>query len=220
MDQTRSKNNLTNWQAIVNFSLLVNIFKQLETLYHQEVVFPKFNEMLRCFEECSLENLKVVILGQDPYHTNGMADGLAFSTKSEKLPPSLKNIFKELENDLKIKKINGDLTNWAHQGVLLLNTCLTVSEGKAFSHHYLNYEPFITEVIKKINTLKQPIVFCLWGKAAQRYTQYLTNNQHLVLMSAHPSPLSCHHGFFGSKPFSKINQYLINNNTHPIKWGE
>jgi uracil-DNA glycosylase len=163
----------------------------------------------------------VVILGQDPYHGPRQAHGLSFSVQNTiPLPPSLKNIYKELENDLKIEldKTNGNLEFWAEQGVFLLNTTLTVEENKPLSHSKIGWDIFTNQVIKKLNELKSNLVFILWGKFAQSKTDYIDDDKHLVICSPHPSPLSAHRGFFGSKPFSKTNQYLTSKNINKINW--
>ena len=166
-----------------------------------------------------LEDVKVVILGQDPYHEPNQAHGLAFSVLCKKLPPSLVNIYKEMETDLNIK-IHQDcyLDYLAKQGVLLLNTVLTVRKGMAFSHKDFGWQTFTDNVIKLLNSLDQPIVFILWGLPASKKKKLLTNKNHLIIESAHPSPLSSYRGFFGSKPFSKANNYLKSNNCCEIKW--
>ena len=159
----------------------------------------------------------VVIIGQDPYHGLGEAHGLSFSVKENvKMPPSLQNIFKELYNDLGIKRTKSDLTDWAKEGVLLLNSIMTVEKDKPLSHKNKGWEIFTNSVIKAINDDNNPKVFVLWGKEAQKLKEMITNDKHLIIESNHPSPLSASRGFFGSKPFSKINNFLISNNLEPI----
>ena len=169
---------------------------------------------------CDYEDVKVVILGQDPYHELHQANGLAFSVyPGVKIPPSLVNIYKELKDDVNTFIPNhGDLTKWAKQGVLLLNNVLTVEEGKANSHAGIGWEIFTLNIVKALNRREKPMVFILWGNNARSKKQYIDTSRHLVLESAHPSPLSAHRGFFGSKPFSKANDFLIKNNMTPIDW--
>ena len=161
-----------------------------------------------------------MILGQDPYHGVGEANGLSFSVnKNIKLPPSLKNIYKELLNDLGIDNgNNGDLTPWANQGVLLLNSILTVEKDKPASHKNLGWEIFTDAIIKKLNQKKEPIVFILWGNFAKSKISLITNPNHYIISSSHPSPFSCNYGFFGSRPFSKTNEFLKKNNQKEINW--
>ena len=159
-------------------------------------------------------------MGQDPYHEEGEAHGLSFSVqKGIKIPPSLQNIYKELDNDLGIKpKQDGDLTNWAKEGVLLLNAVLTVEKGHAGSHQNLGWEPLTDYIIKVLNVKEEPIVFILWGNFAKEKKKFITNPKHLIITSPHPSPFSAYSGFFGSKPFSKTNEFLIKNKEKPINW--
>ena len=161
-----------------------------------------------------------MILGQDPYHEPNQAMGMSFSVpKDEKIPPSLVNIFKEIESDLNIKcEQNGDLSRWAKQGVLLLNSVLTVRRGQANSHKNIGWEIFTDRIISLVNEKEDPVVFLLWGNNAIKKKNLITNKKHLILTSAHPSPLSASRGFFGSKPFSKINNFLISVNKKPIDW--
>lgn len=199
-------------------------FKALELFLKEasfkNTIYPPENERYQAFKLTPVNQIKVVILGQDPYHGPNQAHGLSFSVLGDKLPPSLKNIYKELENDLNIKmSLSGDLTSWAKQGVLLLNTILTVEASKPLSHKNKGWEIFTTQMIEHINQLEQPIVFVLWGNHARSYKKYLNNPKHMVIESAHPSPLSAYHGFFGSAPFSKINQFLKDNLVNPIDWG-
>jgi len=167
-----------------------------------------------------LDQVKVVILGQDPYPTPGHAHGLCFSVMPEvkPIPKSLVNIYKELEDDLGIVNSNGNLQSWAEQGVLLLNSVLTVEAGKANSHQGQGWEQFTDRIIEVLNEQTSPLVFVLWGAYAQKKGRIVTNPQHLILRSSHPSPLSSYRGFFGSKPFSKINNFLIENGKTPINW--
>ena len=166
------------------------------------------------------DDVKVVILGQDPYHEKGQAHGLAFSVlDGVAFPPSLQNIFIELQNDLGIKiPKNGNLIPWAKQGVLLLNTVLTVREHYANSHKGKGWENLTTEIIKKLNERKKPVIFVLWGRDAKAKKEFITNPIHYILEASHPSPLSCNYGFFGCKHFSKINRILISSSEKPIDW--
>ncbi|MDD8048879.1 MAG: uracil-DNA glycosylase [Thomasclavelia sp.] len=191
----------------------------VENEYNSKVIYPPKNEIFRALNLCSFEDVKVVILGQDPYHEKGQANGLAFSvTKNTKIPPSLVNIYKELHDDLGIKiPNNGDLTPWAKQGVLLLNNVLTVEEGKANSHKGKGWEEFTLNIVKALNEREKPLVFILWGANAIAKKQYISS-RHLVLTSVHPSPLSAYRGFFGSKPFSKTNEFLKKNGIKEIDW--
>ena len=161
-------------------------------------------------------------MGQDPYHGKGEAHGLSFSVqKGVRVPPSLQNIYKELNDDLKIPpKDNGDLTEWAKQGVLLLNAVLTVEKDKAASHRNLGWEPMTDYIIKLLNLKNKPVVFILWGNFAKEKAKLITNHQHYIIMSPHPSPFSAYSGFFGSKPFSKTNEFLIKNGLVPIDWSK
>lgn len=196
-----------------------NLHTFVEQEYLSKTIFPPKENIFRALELCDFDDVKVVILGQDPYHELHQANGLAFSvTKDVKIPPSLVNIYKELNDDLGIKIPNhGDLTSWAKQGVLLLNNVLTVEEGKANSHAKKGWETFTLNIVKALNEREKPLVFILWGKNAIEKQKYISNH-HLVLTSPHPSPLSSYRGFFGSKPFSKANQFLKDNGIEPIDW--
>ena len=212
-----------DWKDILNDYINKSEFKVLcdtiESLYDDYVIYPPKNNVFRALNTTPYNKVKVVILGQDPYFNENEADGLAFScSKKDKLPPSLKNIFKELENDLGIVKKDGDLLPWANEGVLLLNTVLTVEAGKAGSHRNIGWEKFTNEIIKKVNEKEQPIVFILWGSDAIKKEKMITNSKHLVIKSPHPSPLSSYRGFFGSKPFSKVNNFFEGNKLPSIKW--
>ena len=183
-------------------------------------IYPPGRQIFRAFELTSFHDVRVVILGQDPYHGRDQAHGLSFSVDyASKLPPSLQNIFKELHSDLGIKTPDhGNLQDWAKQGVLLLNTCLTVEEGKAGSHQGIGWEQFTDEVLKRINDYKNHIVFIFWGRKAQEKGQFIDRSKHLIIESAHPSPFSANNGFFGSKPFSRTNSYLKMHNLPEINW--
>lgn len=188
--------------------------------YKNKTIYPKQNEVFNAFRYTDYQDIKVVILGQDPYHGINQAEGLSFSVKDEVLkPPSLKNIFKELESDLGIPfPEHNSLKPWAKQGVLLLNAVLTVEEHKPTSHKDQGWEIFTDAVIKKLNERDKPIVFILWGAYARSKKNYITNPIHLVIESAHPSPFSARNGFFGSKPFSKTNDFLKKNGIKEIDW--
>ena len=188
--------------------------------YERETIFPKKEDIFNAFHYTPYEETKVVILGQDPYHGPNQAHGFSFSVKPNvAIPPSLRNIFKELNADLDIPIPNhGFLVNWANQGVLLLNTVLTVRAHQANSHRGKGWEMFTDEVIKVLNERKQPIVFILWGKNAQVKKAMIDSRKHFILEAPHPSPLSAHRGFFGSKPFSKTNQFLQSIGKEPINW--
>ncbi len=196
------------------------LIKKVKDAYQTKTIFPKETEVFNAFRYTPYEKVKVVILGQDPYHGVGQAQGLSFSVRDTVTrPPSLQNIFKELQNDLgyAIPKSNS-LIPWAEEGVLLLNSVLTVEKDKAASHKDFGWEQFTDEVISLLNEKKTPIVFILWGSFARSKKQLITNPIHKVIESAHPSPLSAYHGFFGSRPFSKTNAFLEENGITPIHW--
>jgi uracil-DNA glycosylase len=188
--------------------------------YNEQTVFPKGKEIFNAFEHCHLSKLKVVILGQDPYHGPGQAHGLSFSVREGvPFPPSLLNIFKEINRDLGFSMpANGDLCRWADQGVLLLNATLTVRAHHAGSHQKRGWEEFTDAVIRKIATEKSNIVFMLWGAYAQKKAAFIDENRHLKLYAPHPSPLSAHRGFLGCGHFSKANDYLRESGLEEIKW--
>lgn len=188
--------------------------------YDTKTIYPPKEYLFNALKLTSYKDTKVVIVGQDPYHGEYQAHGLSFSVqKGVKLPPSLQNIFKELNSDLGIKpSLDGDLTNWAKQGVLLLNAVLTVEKDKAASHRNLGWELFTDYIIKTLNKKDEPVVFILWGNFAKEKAKLITNPKHYVIMSPHPSPFSAYTGFFGSKPFSKTNEFLLKNNLKPIDW--
>jgi len=186
----------------------------------RKAIYPKGDDYFAAFNLTPFEQVKVVIIGQDPYHGPGQAHGLCFSVQEGvDLPPSLVNIFKELESDVGVKRPkNGMLGKWAQQGVLLLNAVLTVENGKAASHQGKGWEQFTDEVIRRLNDEKENLVFILWGAYAQKKAAFVDRKKHLVIESPHPSPLSSHRGFFGSKPFSKTNEYLKSKGIAPIDW--
>lgn len=190
--------------------------------YDTKTIFPPKNYIFNALKLTSYENTKVVIVGQDPYHGEGEAHGLSFSVQQGvKVPPSLQNIYKELYSDLNIKpKDNGDLTNWAKQGVLLLNAVLTVEKDKAASHRNMGWELLTDYIIKTLNMKDTPVVFILWGNFAKEKAKFITNPHHYIITSPHPSPFSAYSGFFGSKPFSKTNDFLLKNGLVPIDWSK
>ncbi len=188
--------------------------------YQNKNIYPPLDKIFTAFSLTPPEKIKAVIVGQDPYHQPNQAHGLAFSVgKDVKIPPSLRNIFKELNSDLGIPMPkNGNLSLWAEQGVFLINSVLTVEEGKPESHCRKGWETFTDAAISYINNLPQPVVYILWGKNAQAKERLINNKNHLVLKAPHPSPLSATRGFFGSNPFSTANNFLINNGAVPIDW--
>lgn len=196
------------------------LYQFVKNEYSSYVVFPSADDIFNAFHFTPLNEVKVVILGQDPYHNEGQAHGLCFSVKPEvDIPPSLVNIYKELESDLGCYiPNNGYLEKWAKQGVLLLNTVLTVRVHQANSHQGIGWEKFTDAVIQAVNAQDRPIVFLLWGKPAQMKRAMLNNPKHLILQAPHPSPLSSYRGFFGCKHFSKTNEFLIQNGIKPIDW--
>ena len=197
-----------------------NLLQFIKEEYKKKTIYPKQNEVFNAFRYTDFDNLKVVILGQDPYHGPNQAEGLSFSVSNEVLkPPSLQNIFKELESDLGIPfpKANS-LKPWAKQGVLLLNAVLTVEEHKPTSHKDKGWEQFTDDIIKIINQREEPVVFILWGSYARNKKKLITNPIHYVIESAHPSPFSARNGFFGSRPFSKTNKFLKEHDIKEIDW--
>jgi len=197
-----------------------NLYQFLISEYTKSTIYPSWNNIFLALNLCSLHKVKVVIIGQDPYHNPNQATGLAFSVPSNsKIPPSLNNIFKEIKSDLGINpNQNGDLARWARQGVLLLNTTLTVRENQPASHQNQGWEILTDSIIKLISEKKSHIVFILWGKQAQTKKNLITSKRHLILESNHPSPLSAYRGFFGNKHFSHTNTYLIQHKVKPIDW--
>ena len=213
-----------SWDEILKDEYQKDYFKNIAMFinkeYREKTIFPPKSNILRAFKLTDYDNVKVVILGQDPYHGINEANGLAFSvSKGVRLPPSLQNIYKELYNDLGITiSTNGDLEKWAREGVLLLNSVFTVEKDKPASHKNIGWEQFSDEVIKKVNEKNTPVVFILWGNFAKSKAKYITNPIHLVITSPHPSPFSAYSGFFGSKPFSRTNEFLRKNNIKEIDW--
>ena len=201
----------SKWKKLLkeemNKEYFLKAMKELDFLYKKESVMPSFEDLFRAFN-LDIDDIKVVILGQDPYPTYAVADGLAFSTRSKKTPASLRNIFNELEDDLGIKKTSNNLEGWMEQGIFLLNTNLATLEKRPLSLEYLNLSEFTDAVIKLISDRCQNIVFVLWGNKAIAKEKLIDKHKHLIIKAPHPSPLSARRGFFGSKPFSKINAYL------------
>lgn len=196
------------------------LYKYVKSEYSNTIVYPKADDIFNAFHFTPLHEVKVVIIGQDPYHNEGQAHGLCFSVQPDvEIPPSLVNIYKELHDDLGCYiPNNGYLEKWARQGVLLLNAILTVRAHQALSHQGIGWEVFTDAVIRAVNEQDRPIVFILWGKPAQMKKNMLTNQKHLILEAPHPSPLSAFRGFFGSKPFSKTNEFLGTKGIEPIDW--
>ena len=213
-----------HWDEVLQEEYKSEYFKELVQFinkeYKERVIFPPKSRILRALSLTDYQDVKVVILGQDPYHGVGEANGLAFAVSNGvKLPPSLQNIYKELYSDLGIPISSvGNLECWAREGVLLLNAVLTVEKDKAASHKNIGWEKFTDAIIKKINEKDSPVVFILWGNFAKSKKEFITNSKHLVIESSHPSPFSVHYGFFGSKPFSKTNQFLKENGMKEIDW--
>lgn len=197
-----------------------NFYNKIMKEYDIKTIFPPKDYIFNALKLTNFKNTKVVIVGQDPYHGIGEAMGLSFSVqKGIKIPPSLQNIYKELNADLGIApKLHGDLTGWAKEGVLLLNAVLTVEKDKAASHRNLGWEPLTDYIIKILNLKEEPVVFILWGNFAKEKSKLITNPKHFIITSPHPSPFSAYSGFFGSKPFSKTNEFLIKNKMTPIDW--
>ena len=213
-----------DWDFYLQNEYNKNYFKKLLEIineaYKSKEIYPPKNEIFNAFRHTAFKDVKVVILGQDPYHGPHQAEGLSFSVKNDvRKPPSLQNIFKELNSDLNIPfpKTNS-LIPWADQGVLLLNTVLTVEANHPASHKGLGWEEFTDEVIRILNTKETPVVFILWGAFAKSKKMLITNPAHYIIESAHPSPFSANNGFFGSKPFSKTNNFLISKSLTPIDW--
>ena len=198
----------------------INMLRHLQFEYRDKEIYPPKKEVFRALRLTDYDDIKVVIIGQDPYHGAGEAEGLSFSVKDGiKKPPSLKNIFKELHDDLGYDEpINGSLVKWAEEGVLLLNAILTVEKDKPLSHKNLDWEIFTDEVIRKINEKETPVVFILWGAFARSKKSLITNPIHYIIESPHPSPFSARYGFFGSRPFSKANKFLKQNNIEPVNF--
>lgn len=211
------------WDQVLKNEFKQEYFKKLGIFVKQEYknkqIFPPYENIFDALRFTDYDKVKVVILGQDPYHGLGEAHGLSFSVRQGvKMPPSLLNIFKELESDLGIKRNKTDLTDWAKEGVLLLNSIMTVQKDKPLSHKDKGWEIFTDNIIRYLNQRKQPVVFILWGSFARSKKILITNPIHKIIESPHPSPLSAHRGFFGSKPFSKTNIFLKSIGQTEIKW--
>ena len=212
------------WDALLADEIKKDYYLRLREFLKQEYttrrIYPPMEDIFNALRHTSYSDVRAVILGQDPYHGAGQAHGMCFSVKKgTPPPPSLQNIFKELKADLGIEPPNhGELTQWADNGVLLLNTVLTVREGQANSHRGMGWEHFTDRVIQLLNERQQPIVFLLWGGNARSKANLITNPQHLVLQCAHPSPLSAYNGFFGCRHFSKTNEFLTQHGMQPINW--
>lgn len=213
-----------SWKLRLHDEFEKEYFQELISFVKEEYstkrIYPPGSLIFSAFDHCTFKDLKVVIVGQDPYHGPGQANGLCFSVADGvRYPPSLQNIFKEIEDDLGIPiPHTGNLERWADQGVLLLNATLTVEAGKAGSHQNRGWETFTDSVLKKISEEKEHVVFLLWGAYAQKKGTFIDDKKHLVLKSPHPSPFSAHSGFFGNKHFSKTNHYLDSKGLKPIKW--
>lgn len=220
------KNNIltNNWAKYLEEEFEKEYFQNLKTFlmkeYEDTTVYPDRKDIFNALHFTDIDQVKAVILGQDPYHGEGQAHGLSFSVKPDvAIPPSLKNIYKELHDDIGCPiPDHGYLTSWAKQGVLLLNTVLTVRKGQAHSHKGKGWEIFTNRIISVLNEREKPIVFILWGKPAQSKLELIDSSKHFVIQSPHPSPLSARTGFFGSRPFSKTNDYLKNIGEDPINW--
>ncbi|MGF3226557.1 uracil-DNA glycosylase [Facklamia sp. P12932] len=211
-----------NWTACLDKQEQSLVLNQLNNYLNQEeaVIYPPAVEVFKALELCPYFDTKVVIIGQDPYHGPNQANGLAFSVnEGQSVPPSLKNIFKELSDDLKVPiRKETDLSDWARQGVLLLNRVLTVRAGEANSHQGIGWEFVTNQIIQCLNHHPNSLIFILWGKKAQSLEKLIDRSKHRVIKSSHPSPLAAYRGFFGSKPFSKTNSFLIEKGYQPIKW--
>lgn len=214
-----------DWRDIIDDEFSQDYFRRLNLFITRTIdngveIFPPVNQIFTALALTPFEQVKVVLIGQDPYHDNDQAHGLCFSVKpGVKLPPSLRNIFKELHDDLGIvPNDSGYLTSWAQQGILMINTSLTVEAHQAGSHRGKGWEEFTDSIIRKIDGKPTPVVFVLWGGHAQKKELLINHERHIIIKSAHPSPLSAYRGFFGSRPFSKINHALIYNGLTPINW--
>jgi len=213
------------WKSLHLIEFEKPYFKKLKTFLKEEiqqgkVIYPHHDNLFKAFELSSFDKTKVVILGQDPYHGESQAQGLSFSVPTDfKVPPSLKNIYKELSTDLNVKQpLQGNLESWAEQGVLLLNSTLSVRAHSPASHANQGWEIFTDQMIQALSEHKEHLVFMLWGKYAQSKEALIDGNKHLVLKAAHPSPFSAYNGFFGCQHFSKTNEFLLKNDKNPINW--
>ena len=213
------------WDIVLKDEMRKPYFKELgifvKNEYGHKTVYPQYKNIFNAFRYTDYDEVKVVILGQDPYHGEGEAHGLSFSVEpGVRRPPSLDNIFKEIKSDLGVTRTNNTLTDWAKQGVFLLNSIMTVVKDTPLSHKGKGWETFTDDVIKLLNEREKPIVFILWGNYARSKKALITNPNHYIIESAHPSPLSASRGFFGSKPFSKANNFLVSHGIKPIKCGD
>lgn len=213
------------WDIVLKDEFKKPYFKKLGVFvkneYQTKVIYPEYKNIFNALRYTDYDEVKVVILGQDPYHGPNEAHGLSFSVEGNtKRPPSLNNIFKELFNDLNIKRTNNDLTDWAREGVFLLNAIMTVVKDMPLSHKDKGWEIFTDDLIKLINEKDTPVVFILWGSYARSKKSLITNKIHYIIESPHPSPLSASRGFFGSKPFSRANNFLVTHGIKPINWGD
>ncbi len=215
---------ITSWSEFILQEQSKDYYKKIVSYIEEDkqkyTIYPNKEDIFNAFKYSKLENIKCCILGQDPYHGPNQAHGLSFSVKDNvEIPPSLKNIFKELNSDLNIDiPTYGNLKTWAKQGVMLLNSSLTVRKSEPNSHSKIGWQIFTDNAIRILNEKENPIVFILWGNNARSKKSIITSKKHLIIESAHPSPLSAYNGFFGSKPFSKTNDFLIANNMDPINW--
>lgn len=212
-----------NWDIILKDEMKKEYFKNLGVFvkneYRTKTCYPQYKDIFNALRYTDYDEVKVVILGQDPYHGENEAHGLSFSVlDGVKRPPSLNNIFKELYDDLGVRRTKNDLTSWATQGVLLLNSIMSVVKDTPLSHKGRGWEIFTDDIIRYLNEREKPIVFILWGSYARSKKELITNKNHYIIESAHPSPLSANRGFFGSKPFSKTNNFLVKNGMEPINW--
>lgn len=219
----KPKTNSLSWTEVLapikNSEYFETLWQKVKEEYASVKCFPPKNQIFRALELTSFDEVKVVIIGQDPYHGDFQANGLCFSVSDQvKTPPSLQNIYKELKEDLGIEKTTNELEHWATQGVLLLNATLSVRAHSPNSHKDLGWEKFTNFIIKEISDKKENVVFVLWGAFAQKKEELIDSCKHLIIKSAHPSPFSVYRGFFGSKPFSKINDYLVSEGKTPINW--
>ena len=213
------------WDIVLKDEFKKPYFKELgifvKNEYKTKIIYPEYKNIFNALRYTDYDEVKVVILGQDPYHGKDEAHGLSFSVrKGIKTPPSLQNIFKELYDDLGIKKQTTDLTPWAKEGVFLINAIMTVVKDTPLSHKGKGWETFTDNLIKILNKREKPVVFILWGSYARSKKELITNKNHYIIESVHPSPLSASRGFFGSKPFSKANNFLVTNGIKPIDWGK
>ena len=226
MSQSQTKIDLpADWLSLIEDQFKLDYMKNLRSFLISEkksgkTIYPPNQDIFRVFKEVSLNDVRVVILGQDPYHGPGQAHGLSFSVPDQiAIPPSLRNIYKEFEADLNLRAPkSGNLRAWVQQGVLLLNTVLTVEAGNPASHQNKGWELFTDCVIQRLSSHHNLLVFVLWGAHALKKTPLIDTSKHVILQAPHPSPLSAHRGFFGSKPFSKINTILLENKIQPIRW--